>query len=149
MNVLKFIMLSIAVTVFVFACKAKETEIIKAPSKEKEQVQAKVPSYGTEQAKAPSYGAMAGSIEKGKALFNDTMFGNGTAVKSCNSCHLGGKGLEMAGEKKEFNIMGKKQNSLEEAVNFCIEMALKGTAIDPDGKDMMNIVAYIKSLQSK
>ncbi len=127
MNVLKFIILFIAVTVLVFACKAKETEIIEAPS----------------------YGAMAGSIEKGKALFNDTMFGNGTAGKSCNSCHLGGKGLEMSGEKKEFNIMGKKQNSLEEAVNFCIEMALKGTAIDPNGKDMMNMVAYIKSLQSK
>ncbi len=139
MNVLKFIILSIAVTVLVFACKAKETEIIKAPAKEKEQVQAK----------APSYGAMADNIEKGKALFNDTIFGNGTAGKSCNSCHLGGKGLEMAGEKKEFNIMGKKQNSLEEAVNFCIKMALKGTAIDPNGKDMMNIVAYIKSLQSK
>ncbi len=127
MNVLKFIILSIAVTALVFACKAKETEIIKAPS----------------------YGAIAGNIEKGKALFNDTMFGDGTAGKSCNSCHLGGKGLEMAGEKKEFNIMGKKQNSLEEAVNFCIEMALKGKTIDPESEDMLNIVAYIKSLKSK
>ena len=90
-----------------------------------------------------------GDVEKGKALFNDVNFGSGTSGKSCNSCHLNGKGLEMSGEKKEFNIMGKKQNSLEEAVNFCIKMALKGKAIDPESEDMFNIVAYIKSLKEK
>lgn len=90
-----------------------------------------------------------GDVEKGKALFNDVNFGSGTSGKSCNSCHLNGKGLEMSGEKKEFNIMGKKQNSLEEAVNFCIKMALKGKAIDSESEDMLNIVAYIKSLKEK
>jgi cytochrome c len=85
--------------------------------------------------------------ERGKALFNDTKFGGGTAGKSCNSCHPNGKGLENAADKKEFNIMGKKQKSLEEAVNFCIEMALKGKAIDPKSDQMKDIVAYIKSLK--
>ncbi len=131
MKILKLIVLSIAVIGLVSACKLAETEQVQAPS------------YG----EAPSYGVMAGDIKTGKALFNDTTFGNGTSGKSCNSCHLGGKGMEMAGDKKEFNIMGKKQNSLEEAVNFCIEMALKGKAIDPDGKSMKDIVAYIKSLK--
>jgi len=32
-------------------------------------------------------------------------------------------------------------------VNFCIEMALKGKAIDPKSEDMDNIVAYIKSIK--
>lgn len=50
---------------------------------------------------------------------------------------------------KEFNIMGKKQNGLEDAVNFCIGMALKGKAIDTKGMDMANITAYIKSLKGK
>ncbi len=95
---------------------------------------------------APSYGSIIEKA-KGKDLFNDPKFGNGTSGKSCNSCHPGGKGVEAAGEKKEFNIMGKKQNSLVEAVNFCIVNALKGTAIDPDSMDMKNIVAYIKSLK--
>lgn len=94
-------------------------------------------------------GAFAADVEKGKALFNDPKLGGGTAGKSCNSCHPDGKGLQNAADKKEFNIMGKKQKGLEDAVNFCIEMALKGKAIDPKGTDMANIVAYIKSLKGK
>jgi cytochrome c peroxidase len=88
-----------------------------------------------------------GNVEKGKILFNDTNFGNGTSGKSCNSCHPNGRGLNKAGEKKKFNIMGQRQNSLEEAVNFCIKAALKGEAIDPESEDMANIIAYITSLK--
>lgn len=93
--------------------------------------------------------AFAADIAKGKALFNDPKLGGGTAGKSCNSCHPGGKGLEKSADKKEFMIMGKTLKSLEEAVNVCIEMANKGKAIDPKGKDMADIVAYIKSLAKK
>ncbi|MCC6347173.1 MAG: hypothetical protein IT388_08315 [Nitrospirales bacterium] len=93
--------------------------------------------------------ALAADAAKGKALFKDLHFGGGTAGRSCNSCHPEGKGLENAGVKKEFHIMGKKQQSLEEAVNTCIEMALKGKPIDPKSADMANIVAYIKSLGAK
>lgn len=89
----------------------------------------------------------ASSVEKGKALFNDPKLG--TTGKSCNSCHPDGKGLEQAGTKKEFKIMGKTQKSLEEAVNFCIENALKGKPIDPKGSDMQAIVSFIKSLSGK
>ncbi|MEF9476307.1 MAG: hypothetical protein L0958_06465 [Candidatus Mariimomonas ferrooxydans] len=137
MKILKFIMLSIAVIGLIFACKSKEPDITKTPAKKTEQVKAQ----------APSYGAMANDIEKGKELFIDTKFASGTVGKSCNSCHPDGRGLEKAGEKKEFSIMGKKQYSLEEAVNFCIVMALKGTAIDPNSQDMKDIVAYIRSLK--
>lgn len=94
-------------------------------------------------------GTFAADVEKGKALFNDPKLGGATSGKSCGSCHPDGKGLENAADKKEFNIMGKKQKGLEGAVNFCIEMALKGKAIDPKGADMANIVAYIKSLKGK
>ncbi len=93
--------------------------------------------------------AFAADVSKGKALFNDAKLGGGSAGKSCNSCHPDGKGLEKSGAKKEFNIMGKKQNGLEEAVNFCIGMALKGKAIDTKGADMANITAYIKSVKGK
>jgi len=126
MKIFKIIFLSIAIVGVIFACKAKTEK---------------------EKAKAPTY-AMAGNVERGKDLFNDLTLGNGTAGNSCNSCHPEGKGLEKAGEKAEFKIMGKKQNSLEGAVNFCIENALKGTPIDPEGQDMKDIVAYIKSLKS-
>jgi cytochrome c len=85
--------------------------------------------------------------ERGKALFENPKFAGG--VKSCNECHPGGKGLEKAADKKEFKIMGKTQKSLEEAVNFCIENANKGKAIDPKSDEMKDIVAYIKSLKKK
>jgi cytochrome c553 len=95
-----------------------------------------------------SFAFAAGEMEKGKALFNDPKFADGTAGKACNSCHPDGKGLEKAAEKKEFNIMGKKQMGLEEAVNFCIVNANKGKAVDPKSEQMMDIVAYIKSLKA-
>lgn len=89
----------------------------------------------------------AGDVAKGKALFNDPKFAGGS--KACNSCHPDGKGLENAGDKKEFRIMGKNQKSLEEAVNFCIVNANKGKAIDVGSSEMKDIVAYIKSLKKK
>lgn len=85
--------------------------------------------------------------ERGKALFNDPKFAGGQ--KACNECHPNGKGLENAADKKEFNIMGKKQKDLEEAVNFCIVNANKGKAIDVKSEQMKDIVAYIKSLKGK
>ena len=107
---------------------------------------AEAAGYGSEKkAAAPGYGDS--SINKGHALFNDKHLGNGMAGKSCNSCHANGKGLEAAGSKQMFNIFGEMQHSLEEAVNFCIVNALKGTAIDPKSREMKNIVAYIKSLK--
>ena len=84
--------------------------------------------------------------ERGKALFNDPGFAEGS--KSCSTCHPDGRGLERAGEKKTFNIMGGSQNSLEEAVNVCIVNANKGKAIDVNSDQMKDIVGYIKSLKS-
>lgn len=84
--------------------------------------------------------------ERGKTLFNDAKFAGGQ--KACSQCHPDGKGLQAAGDKKEFRIMGDKQKSLEEAVNVCIINANKGKAIDAASDQMKDIVAYIKSLKS-
>jgi len=89
----------------------------------------------------------AGEAEKGKALFNDPTFAGG--VKACSSCHPKGEGLEEAGDKKEFHIMGETQASLEEAINMCIVYAIKGKAIDLKSDQMKAMVAYIKSLKAK
>jgi len=85
--------------------------------------------------------------ERGKKLFSDPKFAGGQ--KACNECHANGKGLENAADKKEFNIMGKKQKGLEEAVNFCIVNSNKGKAIDVKSEQMKDMVAYIKSLKGK
>jgi cytochrome c len=85
--------------------------------------------------------------ERGKALFENPNFAGGK--KACNSCHPNGQGLSKAGSKAEFSIMGKKQNSLEEAINFCIVNANKGKAIAEDSKEMQEMVSFIKSLGPK
>lgn len=86
----------------------------------------------------------ASDVERGKKLFNDaTAFGG---RKACSACHPNGRGLERAGSKKRFGIMGGTQDSLEEAVNLCIVNASRGKAIAEDSEEMKNIVAYIKSL---
>jgi len=91
-------------------------------------------------------GMMAGNAEKGKALFNDPKAFGGSV--SCSSCHPDGKGLEksgMMGKKEWTNPVGKFK-SLEETINVCITAANKGKAIDVKSQEMMDMVAYIKSL---
>jgi cytochrome c len=84
------------------------------------------------------------AFERGKAHFNNRSFAGG--VKSCNTCHSDGRGLENAGAKTKFNIMGKEQSSLEKAINVCIINANRGQAIQVDSQEMQDIVIYIKSL---
>jgi len=84
--------------------------------------------------------------ERGKAHFDNDSFAGGK--KSCSTCHLNGRGLEGAGAKTKFSIMGGEQDSLEEAVNICIINANKGVAIDDNSVEMQELVSYIKSLGS-
>lgn len=87
-----------------------------------------------------------GDLQKGQALFRDEGFAGATRGRSCNSCHINGKGLEHAGNRTGWTIMGKRCKNLEDAVNYMIEKGLHGKAIDPRSEEMVHIVAYIKSL---
>lgn len=85
--------------------------------------------------------------DRGKALFNDTKLGGGTGERSCNTCHPDGKGLLGVGAKKMWKTPGGEFKKLEEAVNICITMALKGKALDIKSAQMKDIVSYLKSLK--
>jgi len=87
--------------------------------------------------------------DRGKALFNDTKLGGGTSGKSCGTCHPDGKGLEGIGSKKEWKTPGGETKSLEEAINICVTMALKGTALDVKSEQMKDLVSYLKSIKPK
>lgn len=93
----------------------------------------------------------AGDEVRGKTLFNDPKFAGGK--KACSSCHPNGKDLEDVADKltrKELlTPPGKKLKTLEETVNFCIENAIMGKAIDPKSNQMKDMVAYIMSLKPK
>lgn len=82
--------------------------------------------------------------DRGMGHFNNPEFAGGK--RSCNTCHPSGRGLEGAGAKSNFAIMGGQQGSLEDAVNMCIVNANKGNAIGVDSTEMQEIVSYIKSL---
>lgn len=92
--------------------------------------------------------AMEQSLEeRGKAHFNNPMFAGGQ--KACNDCHPNGRNLQKAGAKTRFTIMGREQDTLEEAINMCITYAIKGKAIPEDSNEMKEMVSYIKSLGVK
>jgi len=84
------------------------------------------------------------AAERGKVLFETNGFAGGKVA--CSACHPNGTGLMNAGNKTKFRVAGQVQNSLEEAVNACIKYAAKGTPIPVDSPEMMDIVAYIRSL---
>jgi cytochrome c5 len=86
--------------------------------------------------------------ERGKALFNDPKLGGGTAGRSCNTCHPGGKGLFGVADKREWKNPGGVFKSLAETVNTCIVMALKGEPLDVNSEQMKDIIAYLKSLKA-
>ncbi len=92
----------------------------------------------------------AANIEKGKSLFESPTLGGGTTGKSCITCHSGGEGFDDdLFDRKTFKIMGMDKNNVEEIVNVCIERPLGGAAIDPQGEEMQDLIAYMKTLVSK
>ena len=91
--------------------------------------------------------AHAASVDHGKALFASPTLGNGTSGKSCSTCHAGGRKLgHDLFERKQFSMTGMGNKSLADVINSCIENALGGTAIDPQGQDMQDLMAYMKTL---
>ena len=92
----------------------------------------------------------AASADKGKALFESPTLGGGTTGKSCNTCHEGGKGLGSdLFERKQFTIMKMDKKTLADVINVCIERPMGGKAIDPQGEEMQDVMAYMKTLTAK
>lgn len=161
MYILKFILIPLLAVTFLYACSKNETGSVREKSPAYGTEETKAPAYGEAKApdygevtvpgygevEAPAYGGAEGDAPSGNILFSDKTLGGSTNSNSCETCHPGGKGLELSGSKSKFNIMGMEQSSLEAAVNICIVMPLEGKAINPIGKDMKDIVAYIRSLK--
>ncbi len=92
----------------------------------------------------------AASVDNGKALFESPTLGGGTTGQSCNTCHEGGENLGSdLFERKQFTIMGMDKKALADVINVCIEKPLGGTAIDPQGQEMQDLMAYMKTLINK
>jgi cytochrome c len=103
--------------------------------------------------------AMAGDVERGKALFADVNLG--TTGKSCESCHPNGgtEGMEMEGMATKpltgvkdrypgpFAMMpDKEEMTLAEVVNACVTGPVGGEMLADDSREMKDFLAYLESL---
>ena len=94
--------------------------------------------------------ALDADIPNGKKLFNNPALGGGSTGKTCNTCHEDGLDLSVnLADKNYFHVMGITMDSAAEVVNFCIEVTLRGEAIDENGKQMRDLLAYMKILAGK
>jgi mono/diheme cytochrome c family protein len=92
----------------------------------------------------------AANVTKGKVLFERPHLGGGTMGQSCITCHDGGKRL--GGDlfkPKTMDLMGRNKESLPDGINKCIEHYLGGAALDPEGKEMQDLIAYMKISTSR
>jgi len=95
------------------------------------------------------------AIAMGRRLFKESSLG--TNGRSCNSCHLNMGKSEKKGPMGAMNflnrkpyphyfMMAKKVLSLDQTINFCIQMALKGKALTWDDPKLTALNAYISSI---
>jgi len=86
----------------------------------------------------------AANTAKGKVLFERSHLGGGTMGKSCITCHDGGKRLG-SDLFKPTTIDHRNKESLPDDVNGCIEHYLGGAALDPQGEEMQDLIAYMET----
>jgi|Deesub1362A_J573_1020465.scaffolds.fasta_scaffold29619_2 thiosulfate dehydrogenase len=96
---------------------------------------------------APKTEKPANLVEYGKALFADASLG--TNGKSCLTCHPEPSTLSGVGNKynpKAYFNMAKKEMTLKEVINFCIEVPMKGKPLPENDERLTALEAYLKSL---
>lgn len=76
------------------------------------------------------------SAELGKKLFNDPSLAGSSNVRSCNTCHKNGSGLERAGKK----------NNLTKTIQQCIKGPLGGVKLNESSLEVQSLKMYIQSL---
>lgn len=96
-----------------------------------------------ETAKAPAFKA---PVVLGEALFEDPSLG--TTGQTCKTCHPNPE-TSMKGVGKKYPTyfnMAKKEMTLKEVINFCIEVPLKGKALPENDEKLLALEAYLKPL---
>lgn len=88
--------------------------------------------------------AHGADLDNGRRLYLDPTLGGGTAGKCCFTCHEQGRDLPAdLGRRTSFPLMGNTMGKLADVVNSCIEMALRGQGLDPQSKEMTDLIAYL------
>ena len=86
------------------------------------------------------------SIERGKKLFYDTTLGKNTTGTSCATCHPKGGSSGGAAEMEWKGQTMKVVNTVGGQNNMCIMTFLKGTPLDLNSQEAIDLGAYVYSL---
>ncbi len=87
-----------------------------------------------------------GDIKNGRNLFRDESLGDSHNDKSCRSCHK--KESELAGtaSKNYDSLFGYITRDVEDVINLCIVLPLKGKPYAKDSQEMADLLAYLRSI---
>ncbi len=87
-----------------------------------------------------------GDVKNGRILFRDEALGGSTNDKSCLSCHK--KESELAGmaSKNYDSLFGYVTQDVEDVINLCIVLPLKGKPYIKDSQEMADLLAYLRSV---
>ncbi len=82
----------------------------------------------------------------GRALFHDTALGGSSNSKSCYSCHKRESELAGSADKDYDAMFGFVTRDIEDVINLCIVLPLKGKPYAKDSQEMADLIAYLRSL---
>lgn len=85
-------------------------------------------------------------VNNGRALFWDETLGESTNNKSCRSCHKRESELIGTADKNYDSLFGFITRDVEEVINLCIVLPLKGKPYVKDSQEMADLIAYLRSI---
>lgn len=98
------------------------------------------------------------AVRRGRALIHstgDSLPGNVRASLSCSNCHLGDgtqkSAMPLVGSYARFpqyRARSARVDLIEDRINDCFVRSMNGEALDPRGRDMHDMVAYLAFLSS-
>lgn len=101
---------------------------------------------GTQAPASPTPAPALSAVERGKALFSDPSLG--TSGSTCKTCHPSPE-ASMKGVGKKYPAyfaLAKRDMTLKQVINFCIENPLKGKALPENDEKLLALEAYLKSI---
>ncbi len=85
-------------------------------------------------------------VKNGRALFRDDALGDSENDKSCRSCHKRENELAGSADKNYDSLFGYITRDIEDVINLCIILPLKGKPYVKSSKEMVDLIAYLRSI---
>lgn len=85
-------------------------------------------------------------VKNGRALFQDETLGGSSNSKSCRSCHKRESELVGTADKSYDSLFGFITRDVEDVINLCIVLPLKGKPYAKNSQEMADLIAYLRSI---